>query len=209
MEVPKKPVDHDGIPMELEFTSDRLRLRPFDPSDLDLDIEMATNPDVMKYFGGPVTEAQIAAESANFTRRCGGGCIGVWTVIDRRTQEKLGEVYLTPLPIDAEDTQWDLIRGDEMPDGEIKIGYLFKRSSWGNGYATEAIQRLVQFAFEETPLEELVATTDPDNIASKRVLEKCGLVYGGPRRAYATQCSGYRITRRAWLKGRENGVEVE
>ena len=42
--------------MELELYSERLYLRPFDPSDLDLDIEMATDPDVMNYFGGAVTE---------------------------------------------------------------------------------------------------------------------------------------------------------
>jgi RimJ/RimL family protein N-acetyltransferase len=193
--------------MELELHSARLYLRPFDPSDLDLDIEMATDADVMKYFGGAVTEEQITEESINFTRRCGGGCIGVWTVIHRLTQEKLGEVFLTPLPIDADDTNWELIHGDDLPEGEIEIGYLFKRSTWGNGYATEASKRLLQFAFEETPLEELVATTDSENTASQRVLEKCGLVYEGLRRAYAAECPGFRITRREWLEGREDGSE--
>jgi RimJ/RimL family protein N-acetyltransferase len=191
--------------MELELYSERLYLRPFDPSDLDLDIEMATDPDVMKYFGGAVTEERITAESTNFTRRCSGGCIGVWTVIGRLTQEKLGEVFLTPLPIDAEDTQWELIHGDDIPDGEIEIGYLFKRSTWGNGYATEATERLLQFAFEETSLEELVAVTDPENTASQRVLGKCGLVYEGMRRAYAAECLGYRITRQRWLEDKAIG----
>jgi len=186
--------------MELRLYSERLYLRPFDPSDLDLDIEMATDPDVMKYFGGAVTEEQISIESINFSRRCGGGCIGVWTVIDRLRREKLGEVFLTPLPIDAEDTQWELIHGDDVPDGEIEIGYLFKRSTWGNGYATEATKRLLQFAFEETTLEELVAVTDPANTASQRVLEKCSLVYEGIRRAYAAECLGYRIARQRWFE---------
>jgi RimJ/RimL family protein N-acetyltransferase len=165
--------------MELELYSERLYLRPFDPSDLDLDIEMATDPDVMKYFGGAVTEERITAESTNFTRRCSGGCIGVWTVIGRLTQEKLGEVFLTPLPIDAEDTQWELIHGDDIPDGEIEIGY--------------------------TSLEELVAVTDPENTASQRVLGKCGLVYEGMRRAYAAECLGYRITRQRWLEDKAIG----
>ena len=186
--------------MELELHSERLYLRPFDPSDLDLDIEMATDPDVMKFFGGAVTEEEITAEAINFTRRCGGGCIGVWTVIDRLTREKLGEVFLTPLPIDADDTQWELIHGDNLPEGEIEIGYLFKRSAWGKGYATEATKRLLKFAFEETPLEELVAVPDLENTASQRVLEKCGLAYEGMRRAYAAECPGYRITRQRWFE---------
>ena len=89
--------------------------------------------------------------------------------------------------------------GDDLPDCEIEIGYILKKSAWGKGYATEATNRLLKFAFEETPLEELVATTDLENIASQRVLEKCGLVYEGMRRAYAEECPGFRITRQQWL----------
>ena len=74
----------------------------------------------------------------------------------------------------------------------------------GKGYATEATNRLLKFAFEETPLEEPVATIDPENIASQRVLEKYGLVYEGLRRAYAEECPGFRITRQQWLEWNSN-----
>ena len=71
---------------------------------------------------------------------------------------------------------------------------------WGKGYATEACKRLLRFAFEETPLKEVVATIDPENTASQRVLEKSGLIYEGMRRAYAVQCPGFRLTREQWLE---------
>jgi RimJ/RimL family protein N-acetyltransferase len=58
---------------------------------------------------------------------------------------------------------------------------------------------LLKFAFEATPLEEIVAVTDPHNEASKSVLLKSGLRYEGMRRAYASDCPGYRITRQQWL----------
>ena len=148
----------------------------------------------MKYFGGAVTEEEIIAESVNFTRRCGGGCIGVWTVIDRLTNEKLGEVYLTPLPIDAEDTQWELIHGEDLPDGEIELGYLFKRSTWGKGIATEACKRVLRFAFEETPLTEIVGVIEEGNAASENVLLKCGFVREGMRLAYGEQRPAFRIS---------------
>ena len=191
--------------MKLELYAERLCLRPYDLSDVDLDIEMATDPDVMKYFGGVVTEEQAVAETINFTRRCGDGCIGVWTVIDRLTQEKLGEVFLAPLPIDVEDTQWELIHGDDLPDGEIEIGYLFKRSTWGKGVATEACQRLLRFAFEETPLTEIVGVIEEGNAASENVLLKCGFVREGMRRAYAEQRPAFRITR-AQFMARSSGI---
>lgn len=62
--------------------------------------------------------------------------------------------------IDAEDTQWELLQGNDLPDGEIEIGYLFKRSTWGKGVATEACRRLLRFAFEETPLTEVVGVIE-------------------------------------------------
>lgn len=185
--------------MNLELYTERLHLRPYQSSDVDLDVEMGSDPAVMEYFGGVTTVEEIIAESVNFTRRCGGGCIGVWTVIDRSTQELFGEVFLTPLPIDADDTEWDLIVGDDIPDGEIELGYLFTRSTWGNGIATETCQRLLQFAFEETPLTEVVSIIEPGNSASENVLLKSGFVQEGMRRAYADQCAGFRMTREQYL----------
>ncbi len=69
--------------MELELTSERLLLRPFDPSDIELAVKMATDPDVMEFYSGAVSEAEIVAKAVNFNRRAGGGCIGIWTVLGR------------------------------------------------------------------------------------------------------------------------------
>lgn len=185
--------------MNLSLESNRLLLRPHSEADLDIETKIGTDPDVMKYVGNVEAADEIARNMPKYTRRCAGGCIGVWCVIKRLTMEKLGTAILLPKPIEEEDTNWDLVVGDELPDCEIEIGYMLKRSAWGKGYATEATKRLLKFAFEETPLQELVATTDPKNIASQRVLEKCGLVYEGTRRAYAAECFGFRITRQQWL----------
>ena len=181
--------------MELELYTERLILRPYDLADADLDVEMATDPEVMEYFGGAVSEEEAMAESPNFTRRCAGGRIGVWTVVDRLGQEKLGQAFLAPLPVEAEDTQWEEIRGDELPDGDIELGFLFKRSAWGRGLATEACRRLLRFAFEETPLTEIAAVIEVGNAASEKVLSKCGFVPEGTRRAYAEQRPAFRLTR--------------
>ena len=92
-----------------------------------------------------------------------------------------------------------------MPDCEVEVGYILKRSAWGKGYATESCRRLLKFAFEETPLEEIVAVTDPENTASQKVLRKSGLIEEGIRRAYATQCPGFRITRQQWFSQNRRG----
>lgn len=163
-------------------------------------MDLLTDPEVMKYVLAPYTKEKVVREMPLYMRRCAGGCIGGWCVIDRSTKEKIGVVELLPMPIDEEDRDWNLVVGDEVPDCEIEIGYLFKQSAWNKGFATEACTRLLKFAYEETPLDEIVAVTDPENTASQNVLRKCGLADVGMRRAYAEQCPGFRITREQWLQ---------
>ena len=53
------------------------------------------------------------------------------------------------------------------------------RAHWGRGYATEAARAAIAFAFEELGLDRIVAVTEPQNVASRRVMEKCGLSFVG------------------------------
>jgi RimJ/RimL family protein N-acetyltransferase len=62
---------------------------------------------------------------------------------------------------------------------EIDLGYRFKKSSWGNGYATEAARACIHYGFEKLGLPRIVGRALPPNQASIRVLEKCGMQYVG------------------------------
>ncbi len=186
--------------MELNLTTDRLLLRPLDLSDLDMELELLTDHMVTRYVCEDVTADQVRQWMPILVTRCAGGCIGMWCVIDRATDEKLGHALLLPIPIETTETDWSLVTGDAIPAGEIEIGYLFKQSAWGKGYATEACTRLLRFGFEDTPLEEIVAVTDPRNVASQNVLLKSGMIDEGLRHAYASQCPGFRLTRQQWVE---------
>lgn len=186
--------------MKLDLKCERFLLRPLAESDLDASFAILTDPEVMRFVGPVYTKDQMIRESPHALKRGGGGCIGIWCVIEQATNENLGEAWLLPLSIEEEDTNWDLVEETKLPDCEVEIGYILKKSAWGKGYATEAAKRLLKFAFEESPLDEIVAVIDPENTASRRVLERCGLVYEGMRRAYAVQCPGFRITRQQWLE---------
>ena len=190
--------------MKLELHTERLRFTPFVADDLDLALEMWTDPDVVKYICDPMTEAEIRQEMPNSIKRGGNGGIGIWCIADRRTGEKLGDTYLLPLPIDEDDTDFSLVVMGQMPDAEIEIGYFLKRSAWGRGYATEVCKRLLQFAFQELPLNEVVASIDEDNVASKKVLEKSGLIDRGRTRCHGKDSPIYRITRDEWSKSRQS-----
>lgn len=179
--------------------SERLSLTPLAVTDVDVAIEMFTNPAVAKFIGGVMTEADIRREMPVWIIRGGDGCIGIWCISNRMTAEKYGSGFLLPMPIHEDDTNWDHVSPGVMPDGDVEVGYNLKKEAWGKGYASEACRRLLRFAFEETPLEEIVATLDDQHEASKRVLEKSGLSCRGRRRAYGHDSPDWRISRSEWL----------
>lgn len=61
--------------------------------------------------------------------------------------------------------------------GECHLGYWIGEPHWGNGYATEAAQTIVDFAFEVTKLSTITCACRVTNPASRRVIEKCGFQY--------------------------------
>ena len=59
-------------------------------------------------------------------------------------------------------------------DGVAEIGYGISDEYQGQGYATEAVQAVTAWAFRDPRVTAVEAETTAENIASQRVLEKCG-----------------------------------
>lgn len=68
---------------------------------------------------------------------------------------------------------------------EGALGYWFDKAAWGRGYATEAAQALVAFAFDGLNLSTLRAAHASDNVASARVLQKLGFRPTGKLRVWS------------------------
>lgn len=62
---------------------------------------------------------------------------------------------------------------------QAMLGYAYGRETWGRGYATEAALAMVGLAFDVLHLRRVWASCDPDNTASARVLQKCGMTLEG------------------------------
>ena len=183
----------------LELVSARLFLRPLRESDVDLVLELFTDPEMMEYAGGPVKSERIRTEMAASVQRGADGSIGVWCICKAQTKEPIGTIALLPLPVEAEDTEWELVCTGEMPEGDIEIGYFLRKDEWGQGYVSEAVSRVLEFAFSVACLEEIVAVIDPRNTASRKVLGRTGFLSEGDRRAYRETCPGFRIAKSDWL----------
>jgi len=59
----------------------------------------------------------------------------------------------------------------------VEIGWRLAPEYWRLGYATEGARAVLDFAFSELGLDEVVSFTVPGNLPSRRVMEKIGMVH--------------------------------
>jgi len=150
--------------MDPFLTTARIHLRRLTQADLyDLYI-LNSDAEVMKYVGRPpltsLGEAQLdLTRYLSYYRKFDH--LGVWACIDKESGAFTGLALLKKLE----------------PTDETEVGYRFHRSYWGKGIATEVCRALVTHGFDTAGLQKIVGITHPDNIASQKVLQKCGLSF--------------------------------
>ncbi|MDR1437065.1 MAG: GNAT family N-acetyltransferase [Candidatus Symbiothrix sp.] len=66
-------------------------------------------------------------------------------------------------------------KGEPDENHQVEIGYGTDEKFRNRGYMTEAVKAMCEWAFSQPGVEAVIAETAPDNQASHRVLEKCGL----------------------------------
>lgn len=87
-------------------------------------------------------------------------------LVERATRTAVGQMGCKGLP---------------DPEGTVEIGYGLNPSVWGRGYATEAVQALVAWLWQQKRVKKIKAETIPEGIASSRVLVKNGFSRVGTR----------------------------
>ncbi len=141
----------------------RLTLRPMLPEDAPVLHQIYQSEGVLGYFPDPVLPARevvqrfIAGQSVQWEQYG----YGDWAVVPIDDNKIIGWVGLQYLP--------------ELD--ETEVGFLLDRPYWGRGFATEAAQASLGYGFKNLRLEHIIALIHPDNLASKRVVEKCGMNY--------------------------------
>ena len=67
----------------------------------------------------------------------------------------------------------------DKEDKKAEIGYILSEDYWRRGIITEVVNEIVKFGFEKLELIEISARSKPANVASQKVLVKCGFKYCG------------------------------
>jgi RimJ/RimL family protein N-acetyltransferase len=159
--------------------SERLLYRRITPDDLPWLIEMRTAPAVSRYLGGSrMQNAEKLTERIKFYIDCYDKFgFGLAVMSLKETGEAIGTSGLQPL----EDT------------GEVEVGYNMSEEHWGKGYGTECCMAWLRFGFEQAGLDRIVAVAFPENKASWRIMEKCGMRYEKTEEHYGNECVFYAI----------------
>ena len=148
-----------------ELRTARLRLRDIEEADLPVLHAHNLHPLAQQFEAGPpATESQfIQIMRGVMTEQASTPRYSYYFAIER-DQQVIGSCYLVVQDVD---------------NRQAEIGYRTAYEQWGNGYATEAANALVEFGFKTLQLHRVYAEVLSDNTASCRVLEKAGMRHEG------------------------------
>ena len=141
----------------------RLRLRRSLPGDAEIISAYRTDPEVHRYQGWDRTDVDGVRAEIELMHAREPGAPGGWVQLSVEELDGatlVGDVGLSP--------------SDHEP-GVIKIGYTISPAHQGRGYATEAVNALIDYAFDRLDAQTVRAYASAENIPSIRLAERVGM----------------------------------
>jgi len=143
-----------------EIRTTRLLLRRLGPGDMDDFMRMHQDPRVMATLGGVRTPDVIQSFLERLLGEWDRHGFGWWSVHELASGRFAGRGGVRRVQVDGR--------------AEVEVGYGLLPEFWGRGLATELARESVRVGFGELQLPELVSFTLPNNLASRRVMDKAG-----------------------------------
>ncbi|MBS1574256.1 MAG: GNAT family N-acetyltransferase [Bacteroidetes bacterium] len=141
------------------FETERLIVRLYDLYDEESFFRLNGDEEIVRY----IRPAKNREECNLFLREViqfseSNPLIGRWAVDQKATGINIGMFAI--IPVDN--------------TGKLQLGYSLLKDSWGKGYATELTVEGIHYFFSQFDRSEIYALTESANIASQKVLVKCG-----------------------------------
>ncbi len=176
--------------------SPRLVLRAPHEEDIDALAHLANNANIATMVAR-MPHPYTAKDAADFVRRTKDGVIGkcVYAITNADNGKFLGCCALEP---------------QEDP-ATLEIGYWLGEPYWNQGIATEAAHALIDMAFRTRDIDQIDARCRVTNIASRRVIQKCGFQFQGSGMVGSLALGGmvpvewFRLDRKTWMSLRSWG----
>ena len=156
-----------GSVSQATLQTDRIRLIPLGDEHLELEVELDSDPEVMRYLTGDGrTRAQV--ENAHGLRLATADPVaglGFW--VGFVEDEFVGWWLLQP-------AGW----GEEaLLPGEAELGYRLLRRHWGKGLASEGAREMVRHSFQDLDMDRVFALTMTVNERSRATMSSAGLLH--------------------------------
>jgi RimJ/RimL family protein N-acetyltransferase len=148
------------------ITTERLVLRRWREDDVEPLATILCHPDVARWLGTS-SPSDVALTVERYEHSWDTLGFGRFAVTDRATGRLIGRA--------------GIMRQDAWTatEDKVEVGWAIDRASWGQGLATEAALAVVDDGFTRVGLRRLLSWTLPENVASRRVMEKCGFAHMG------------------------------
>lgn len=152
-----------NLPRELQ--TERLLLRRWRLEDREPFAAINADPRVMEHFPGLYSRAESDAGVDRIEAHFEKHDFGLWAVEIPGVAPFAGFVGLAIPRFEASFTPC------------VEIGWRLAAEHWDRGYATEGARAALAFGFESLRLNEIVSYTVPENVRSRRVMEKLGMTH--------------------------------
>lgn len=143
--------------------SDRLILRKLNVEDIPALVRHANNKKIADRIVNipfPYREPQAAMRISYVVQGFKEQGRYVFAVIHKERDELIGEISL---------------HRNNANRNQAQLAYWIGESFWGQGFATEAAKTIIRYGFETLGLELVYADCRPENIASEKVMQHCGM----------------------------------
>ena len=153
--------------------SKRLFLRALQPQDLnDCYLNWQNDPDVNKYLETRFLPQTMEALKKYWEQHRDDPNSPWFAICTKENNKHIGNIKIGPI-------QWTHRRAD------ISL-FIGDKSCWGQGYATEAIETVCKWSFQELDMQKIGAGIYKGNIGSKRAFEKSNFILEGTLRSEVT-----------------------
>lgn len=146
-----------------ELQTERLLLRAWRDEDLAPFAVLNADPVVCRFLPGPMTRAESDAQAGRIRFFMQAEGWGLWACEPKDTGDFLGFIGLSRPSFEAPFTPC------------VEVGWRLASPFHGRGLASEGARAAVDYGFNVLGLSELVAFTVPENLPSRRVMEKLGM----------------------------------
>lgn len=148
----------------MSLETGRLIIRPWRDDDRPVFATLNADPAVMAFFTFTRTWAEADAVMDKLNDHIDRHGFGFWALESKESGETIGFTGLQNINFEARFCP------------AVEIGWRLLRPHWGKGYATEAAEASLTFAFERLGLEEIVSFAVESNTRSRAVMERIGMV---------------------------------